>query len=90
MRITYDSSVNAAYITIGEKKGDLETHEIGEGVLVDINSDGSLYGIELLNAKEQFAQTDDGFVVLTDIANGNEVRLRISQMEKTSSEVEPA
>jgi hypothetical protein len=42
---------------------------------VDIAPDGSVYGIELLNANEQLRAADGGQFVLVDEADGREVAL---------------
>ena len=39
---------------------------------VDLAPDGTIYGIELLNANEQLRAGDDGPIVVVDEANGDE------------------
>ena len=53
MRITYDQKYNIAYISFKEKKQDIETIKISEEIVIDIAQDGTVYGIELLNANKQ-------------------------------------
>lgn len=55
--ITYDPEANAAYVYVGGQPGDTmgrkeggETRRISKDVLFDINPDGVLVGIEILNA----------------------------------------
>ncbi len=45
---------------------------------VDIAPDGSVYGIELLNANEQLRAADDGKLVLVDQAAGKQFELPLS------------
>jgi uncharacterized protein YuzE len=45
---------------------------------VDIAPDGSVYGIELLNANEQLRASDGGQLVLVDEAEGREVAVPLS------------
>jgi uncharacterized protein YuzE len=47
LRITYDRAARAAYIQVREGKV-ADTLELEEGVVVDLDSDGFLLGIELL------------------------------------------
>ena len=53
MKITYDSRYNIAYLQLREKPETVESIKISEELIVDIATDGTVYGIELLNAKKQ-------------------------------------
>jgi uncharacterized protein YuzE len=53
MDITYDPRYNIAYIRFRQKGRGVETRQISSEVNIDIAPDGKIYGIELLNAKEQ-------------------------------------
>jgi uncharacterized protein YuzE len=53
MRITYDPGQNIAYIRLQEKRAEVETIRISDELNVDMAPDGTVYGIELLNAKVQ-------------------------------------
>jgi len=53
MDITYDPRYNIAYIRFRQKGKDVETRQISSEINIDISPDGKIYGIELLNAKEQ-------------------------------------
>ena len=67
MRITYDAEVDALYIRFRETT--VTTKELGEGIAVDLDADGHLAGIEVLDAlarlgdKEAFRS-----ITLEDIA----------------------
>jgi len=50
MRITYDSRQNVAYIRLREKRAEVETLRISDELNTDLAPDGTVYGIELLNA----------------------------------------
>ncbi len=78
MRLTYDPKVNAAYIRLREKKGDVETLEITGDFLVDIDSTGAVCGIELLNANEQLKGSDNGRIVFVDPLSGDETTLKVA------------
>ena len=60
MKITYDPKHNIAYIRLKEKTAQVETLRVSETVNVDMAPDGTVCGIELLNAKEQLAKSDNG------------------------------
>jgi len=53
MDITYDPRYNIAYIRFRQKSKGVETRQISAEINIDISPDGKVYGIELLNAKEQ-------------------------------------
>ena len=56
MDITYDPRYNIAYIRFRQKRKDVETRQISAEINIDICPDGKIYGIELLNAREQLAK----------------------------------
>ncbi len=56
MRITYDPKYNVAYIRLHEKTGQVTTLKISDEIHIDVASDGTVYGIELLNANRQLTQ----------------------------------
>ncbi len=67
MRITYDSEVDALYIRFIETT--VTTKHVAEGVAVDYSADGSIAGIEILDASVRFGDPDVfRRVVLEDIA----------------------
>ena len=51
-KITYDSSVNAAYIRLSSTDV-FESEEVSADVVFDFDRDGHSVGIELLNARIQ-------------------------------------
>ena len=66
MKLTYDSRYNIAYLRLHEKVGQVETIRVSDQINVDIAPDGTVYGIELLNANEQLHAEDQGKLVLVD------------------------
>jgi uncharacterized protein YuzE len=56
MDITYDPRYNIAYIRFRQKRKNVETRQISAEINIDISPDGKIYGIELLNAREQLAK----------------------------------
>ncbi len=70
MKITYDPRYNIAYIRLQEKHTEVETLQISDELNVDLSPDGTVYGIELLNAKVQLFSQDQGKLVLINEALG--------------------
>ncbi len=66
MRLTYDSRSNVAYIRLHEKTEEVETVRVSDELNVDLAPDGTVYGIELLNANEQLRAGDDGKLIIVD------------------------
>jgi uncharacterized protein YuzE len=53
MQVEYDIKYNIGYIKFKEKPEKVTSLKISEDLVVDMASDGSIYGIELLNLKDQ-------------------------------------
>lgn len=66
MRLTYDPAYNIAYLRLREKRESVETIRLSDEINVDIAPDGTVYGIELLNANAQLKAADDGRLVVVD------------------------
>ncbi len=52
MKITYDKKADAAYITLNDKAAYQGSRKITDDVLVDYAKDGSVVGIEVLDASK--------------------------------------
>ena len=70
MKLTYDSRQNVAYLRLQEKTAEVETIRISDELNVDLAPDGTVYGIELLNANQQLQAADNGALVVVDEALG--------------------
>ena len=68
MDITYDPRYNIAYIRFREKSKGVETRQISAEINIDMSPDGKVYGIELLNAKEQLIKEKK--ICFTDESTG--------------------
>ena len=77
MRFTYDPRHNIAYIRFHEKRADVEAIRISEELIVDLAPDGTVYGIELLNANDQLRREDTGIVVINE-ATGERTELPLA------------
>jgi uncharacterized protein YuzE len=53
MDITYDPRYNIAYIRLRKKTTGVKTIQVSAEMNVDLAPNGKVYGIELLNAREQ-------------------------------------
>jgi uncharacterized protein YuzE len=70
MKLTYDPAHNIAYLRLHEKKEQVETIRVSDEMNVDIAPDGTVYGIELLNANAQLETEDDGNLVVVKEVTG--------------------
>ncbi len=67
MQLTYDPRYNIAYLRLREKTGQVETLHISDAMNIDIAPDGTVYGIELLNANEQLrGENGDALIVVNE------------------------
>jgi uncharacterized protein YuzE len=78
MRFTYDPRHNIAYLCFRERQADVEAIRISDELVVDMAPDGTLYGIELLNANEQLQRDDTGKLVIINEATGEHVELPLA------------
>ncbi len=78
MKFTYDPRYNIAYIRFGEKQGEVETIHISDELNVDLAPDGTLYGIELLNANKQLRRGDRSSVLVVNEATGEQAELPLA------------
>jgi uncharacterized protein YuzE len=72
MKLTYDPRHNIAYLRLHEKTGAVETLHLSDELNVDIAADGTVYGIELLNANQQLRSEDGGNLVVVNEALGRQ------------------
>jgi uncharacterized protein YuzE len=56
MHLTYDPDFNIAYIRFRPKRTKVTTVPVSDELNVDVDSDGRVYGIELLNANQQLGR----------------------------------
>lgn len=68
VKLTYDPEYNIAYIHLRGNRGQLDTVQVSGELNVDTAEDGSIYGIELLNANKQLAKGKN--FVLENVTGG--------------------
>lgn len=78
MRLTYDPRYNIAYIRLHKKMREVETIKISDEINVDISPDGTIYGIELLNANKQLREEDKGKFLIINEATGEKAEVVLS------------
>ena len=78
MRLSYDPRRNVAYIRLRPSTAEVETIRVSDEINVDLAPDGTVAGIELLNANEQLRASDGGQLIVTDEAAGRETKVALS------------
>lgn len=78
MKFIYDPRYNIAYIRFQERRGDVEAIRVSDELVVDLAPDGTVYGIELLNANEQLGGQDAGVLEVINEATGQRVELPLT------------
>ena len=76
MKLSYDPKYNIAYLRFHEKCGTVTTIKVSDEMNIDVAPDGTVYGIELLNANEQLAE-DHGSLILEMPGNQREIALMV-------------
>ena len=79
MKLTYDPRYNIAYLRLHEKQVEVETLKISDEINIDIAPDGTIYGIELLNANEQLRKEDEGKLLVVNEATGERAEVALSE-----------
>jgi uncharacterized protein YuzE len=77
MKLTYDPRHNIAYIRFQEKKVEVNTIRISDELNVDVGPDGTVYGIELMNANAQLFTEDQGKLVVINEALGGSQEIKL-------------
>ncbi|GAC1341795.1 MAG: hypothetical protein NVSMB26_29980 [Beijerinckiaceae bacterium] len=77
MRLSYDPRRNTAYIRFRSAVTGVETFRVSDEINIDIAPDGTVAGIELLNANEQLRGGDNGQLVVADEAHGRETKVAL-------------
>lgn len=71
MKLVYDPRQNITYLRLHEKTAQVQTLHLSDEMNVDIAPDGTIYGIELLNANQQRRSEDQGNLVIVNQALGD-------------------
>ena len=77
MELTYDPKYNIAYIRFHSKTTEVESIKVSEELVIDISSDGTIYGIELLNANRHLGEGAAKTLVVVNKETGQKVDLQL-------------
>ena len=81
MQLSYDVGRNIAYLRLREAAGvQVETIRLSDEVNVDLAPDGTVYGIELLNADAQLNAVDGGRFVIVDEVGGHRIEIPLPEV----------
>ncbi|HEY8751109.1 MAG TPA: DUF2283 domain-containing protein [Tepidisphaeraceae bacterium] len=78
MKLTYDPQYNVAYIHLKNKRGRVRTVVVSDELNVDVAADGSIYGIEFLNANEQLNADHLQALVVENKLSGKSSRIALA------------
>ena len=78
MKLTYDPKYNVAYICFREKPEQVQTIQISDEMNIDIAPDGTVYGIELLNANQQLVGDNQGSLIVTNTVSGESETIKLA------------
>ena len=82
MKLTYDPRYNISYLRFQEKTAEVETLHLSDELNVDIAPDGTVYGIEMLNADRQLMAEDNGNLVVVNEALAQSQEIHLSEPPK--------
>ncbi len=77
MKLTYDPKYNVAYIHLQDKTAKVETIRLSDEVNVDMAPDGTVYGIELLNANRQLSADHSGKLIVVNESSGESTEIKL-------------
>jgi uncharacterized protein YuzE len=76
VQLSYDQRRNIAYIRFRDSVGvEVETVPLSDEVNIDLAPDGTLFGIELLNANAQLGAADGGRLIVIDETAGRRIEV---------------
>jgi uncharacterized protein YuzE len=78
MKLTYDPVNNIAYIQLRKKSAKVNTVRVSDELNVDMAADGSIYGIELLNANEQLSADRRKAIVVENEVSGESAEIALA------------
>jgi uncharacterized protein YuzE len=74
MQLSYDPRRNIAYLRLRDSDAvEVETMRLSDEVNIDLALDGTVYGIELLNANAELRAADGGHLIVIDETTGRRV-----------------
>jgi len=83
MKLTYDPRYNIAYLRFQEKTARVETLHLSDELNVDMAPDGTVYGIEMLNADQQLRAEDNGNLVIVNEALAQRQEIPLGKLKQS-------
>ena len=80
MKLTYDPKYNIAYLKFQDKSTKVHTLKVSDELNIDMAPDGTIYGIELLNANEQIFKHDKGKLLLINAVTGEKAEISLTSL----------
>jgi len=77
MRISVNGKLNVAYIYLQDRPDTVETKRLSDDLLMDVGPNGTVYGLELLNAREQLRSADLAELSVKDEESGETTRVSL-------------
>lgn len=77
MQFSYDPRYNIAYISFHKQQAEVESIKVSDELIVDMTPDGTIYGIELLNANNQLLKEEANILEVINEATGEHVELTL-------------
>ncbi len=74
MKLSDDPKYHVAYLRLHKKTSQVTTMKVSDEMNIDLAPDGTVYGIESLNAKEQLAD-DHGALIVESEGQRREIPL---------------
>ena len=78
MKLSYDPRYNIAYLKLRERTAQVETIRVSDELNVDLSPDGTIYGLELLNANVQLKTSDGGRLIVVNEELGRQSELPLA------------
>lgn len=79
MQLTYDPAYNIAYIRLRKKSARTTTLVVSDELNIDLDAQGRVYGIELLNANEQLGTKRLKSLIVENRGSGQKVELALGR-----------
>jgi uncharacterized protein YuzE len=77
MRISVNRKLNVAYVHLQDRPNTVESKQLSEDLVLDVGPDGTVYGIELLNAREQLRSADLAELEVENEDSGETTRISL-------------
>ncbi len=80
MELTYDPRYNVAYLRLAPagKPAQVEAVRLSDEVVIDLAPDGTVYGIELLNANEQLGRGGIAKLLVVNESSGERTEVPLA------------